>query len=151
MKKQPLAERFWSKVDTSGECWEWMGSLNHKGYGFIWNKTRAALAHRVSWEMHFGAIPDELLVCHQCDNPRCVNPSHLFLGTSKDNATDAAAKGRIGRGEHHYRSRLTEDDVRSIRRLRSDGELMTDLARRYGVHPTTVGLIVRRETWRHVA
>jgi hypothetical protein len=97
----PLAGRFWKKVLVRGgkACWEWTGSLNPAGYGQISISNRPRLAHRVSWEQIMGPIPAGMLVCHHCDNPRCVRPSHLFIGTFKDNAVDASRKGRLA-GNH---------------------------------------------------
>lgn len=95
----PLSERFWRFVGLRVEnnCWEWNGSLDNSGYGTISTKygEPPAKAHRVSWEIHFGAIPDGLVVLHACDNPRCVNPNHLMVGTQAANAVDMAKKGRI--------------------------------------------------------
>lgn len=97
-----LAARFWPKVlrhEVPGaHCWEWAGSLNNQGYGQISVGGRPRLAHRVAWEHMRGEVPAGLLVCHHCDNPQCVRPSHLFLGTHHDNTHDALAKGRpVGR------------------------------------------------------
>lgn len=92
---QPPDRRFWSKVNISTSCWNWIGCLNNKGYGEfrVW-KTWSEYAHRFSWALHFGPIPNGLKVLHRCDNPRCVRPDHLFLGTQADNVADMLAKGR---------------------------------------------------------
>ncbi len=90
----PLAERFWSKVRKTNSCWLWLGATDGR-YGQIWVNGRNERAHRISWEMLNGVIPEGLDACHTCDNPRCVNPSHIFLGTAHDNAVDAESKGRL--------------------------------------------------------
>jgi hypothetical protein len=93
--RKTLSERFWEKVNKAGECWEWTACRHHQwGYGHVRVGGKLEAAHRVSWEMHNGPIPDGLLVCHHCDNPKCVRPAHLFLGTGTDNSRDMHAKGR---------------------------------------------------------
>jgi len=93
-----VEDRFWSKVQKTENCWLWMGARTKLGYGQRGGrKTGRRYTHRLSWEMRFGPIPEGLCVLHHCDNPPCVNPDHLFLGTKKDNTQDMIAKGR-GRG-----------------------------------------------------
>lgn len=95
-ESKPLAERFWGKVKKGEGCWEWQGSINTTGYGQIYLGAgrRRSVTHRVSYELAKGPIPDGLVVMHSCDNPRCVNPDHLSVGTHADNAADRDAKGR---------------------------------------------------------
>lgn len=94
-------KRFWPKVKKSSLCWEWTGALTGRGYGQMWMPGGKVKAHRLSWEIHRGSIPKGIYVLHDCDNPRCVNPHHLFLGTAKSNRLDAVLKGRNWKGKTH--------------------------------------------------
>lgn len=143
---------------TSG-CWLWTGHLIY-GYGqFRMSppESRRETAHRASWLIHHGEIPEGLVVCHRCDVRCCVNPTHLFLGTHADNMHDAAVKGRMDwkipdrpgllRGVKHPQAKLTEDDVRAIRSLPISG---VNASRQFGVTPITISRIRRRLIWRDV-
>jgi hypothetical protein len=151
-----IEDRFWNKVakQPSG-CWNWRGSIGDKGYGqFRIIKSKQVIAHRFSFELANGPIPAGLLVCHTCDNRRCVNPAHLFLGTYKDNTQDMMRKGResgppICFGNKNA-ARLTPADVIQIRQLHSAGHSQVRLALDYGVSGGCISLIVRRETWRNI-
>ena len=148
-----LPARFWSKVAKGPWCWIWTAARSPHGYGRVNVAGRSLQAHRVSWEMCKGEIPLGLHVLHHCDVRPCVNPSHLFLGTNADNIRDMHAKGRNRqpRGEANTNGKLTEDDVREIRRIYAESEISASaLGRKFGVcHPTVVN-IVRGRGWRHV-
>lgn len=136
--------RLWAS--DGGDCFVWLRSLTPNGYGkFWWGPDRGVVyAHRASYELHNGPIPDGLVVCHTCDNRRCVRPSHLFVGTRLDNMADAKAKGRTLAGERNPAAKLTTQQVAFIRSSREYG---TDLARRLGVSARLVQRIRRGERW----
>lgn len=150
--KRKLEDRFWEKVivGTESECWEWIGSKT-KGYGRLGFQGRSALqASRVSWKIHFGAIPEGLYVCHKCDNRGCVNPAHLFLGTPKDNQQDMSKKGRCARGERHPQSKFTRQDVIDIRRKYKLGVSQRKLAKRYNVKQQAISRVISGKRWGHI-
>jgi hypothetical protein len=142
-------ERFWQTVNKTEGCWLYTGMCS-RGYGRFWlNKDRVA-AHRFSYELAYGPIPEGLSVCHKCDVRNCVRPDHLFLGTYKDNLQDASRKGRMQHGATHYLAKLTDEKVRTIRQDFAQGTSSTKLSRRFGVAKQTIRAIVRGKTWRHV-
>lgn len=143
-----VLDRFWQKVaKLDGGCWEFTGAIANTGYGIFYNGKKLEGAHRWSYRMYVGEIPDGLFVCHHCDNRKCVRPSHLFVGTVKDNAQDAAKKGRVPHGEGHCHSKLTEEQVLAIR---SDTRSYRKIAPDYGITYSTVGEIKRRLIWKHI-
>lgn len=148
-----FTERFFRFVDKQG-CWNWTGCKNAHGYGRVGLQGKVILAHRVSYELHYGLVGNNC-VLHRCDNTSCVNPEHLFLGTQADNMKDMSRKGRHAfgerpRGSGHGMSKLTEPDVVSIRELRESGVTFAALAKRFKVSVGTICFIVARQTWRHV-
>lgn len=149
--RRPLAERFWEKVDKSGDCWLWTGTIQHSGYGVLKIDGKTIRAHRCAWELENGPIPDGMVVMHICDNRRCVRVAHLELGTQLANIADRGTKGRQSRGAKSAKAKLTEADVIEIRRryTKEYGATMA-LATEYGVHRSTIEAIVLRKTWRHI-
>jgi hypothetical protein len=151
--RQPLADRFWAKVKKTANCWLWIGTMSSYGYGMIWTGRIKTHANRVSWEMHNGPIPAGLCVCHRCDNPACVRPDHLFLGTKAENNADRANKGRNRNqfGEHNTMAKLTAEQVKAIRsRFAAGGIAKRRLAKEFGVHPQTIGDILSGLHWPHL-
>lgn len=149
--------RFWPKVERSDDgCWRWIGATDAYGYGYIQSKRVGQVprvknwkAHRVSWEIaHERLVPVGMFVLHHCDNPPCVNPAHLYVGTKRDNARDRARRGR-GResrqfGEANPKAKLTDADVLAIRSAYDDGATQDALAAQYGVAQPHISRIVRR-------
>lgn len=154
--ERPVEERFWEKVDRRGpdECWEWQAGTDKDGYGRIRlgndRGQKTVRAHRLSFEMHNGETPpDDMVVCHTCDNPPCVNPAHLWLGTNLDNILDMESKGRRPVGEATGKATLNPDLVRKIRHL-YPGSTMEQIARELGVGKQAVYHCLNGRTWRHV-
>ena len=156
MRRQAVRtpEDFWARVEEQGDrgCRVWTGGRNN-GYGHLRFQGKVRYAHRVAWLLTHGDLPTHLDVLHECDNPPCVNPAHLFLGTHADNMADKAAKGRVPRlrGSLNGHSRVTEAQVVEMRRLYAAGLAnQPELAARYGMHQSNVSLIVLGKHWRHV-
>jgi hypothetical protein len=168
-------DRYWAKVDSSAgpeACWPWTGGRDGDGYaGAFWTGTEYQRAARWAFRQLVGPLSEGDLVCHHCDNPPCMNPTHWFSGTNADNVADRDRKGRGGgwktageangsrlhperlpRGEQHLQARLTADNVAEIRRrYQEGGVLQRDLAAEFGVAQTLISAVVRRVIWRHVA
>lgn len=164
------ADRFWEKVRKTEYCWEWTGSKRHKGYGaFCYVKNGEPVqgrAHRFSYELHIGPIPEGLFVLHKCDNPKCVNPDHLFVGDNRANVADMISKGRrvkggtycrdgygsgnYERGVHHHNAKITPDIVIAIRKDRDNGLSFGGIAAKYGLSISHAFRIVNRSVWSHV-
>lgn len=151
-----VAERFWSKVNKASEtcCWEWQASRNKDGYGIFQLRNRSRNAARVAFELTFGWEPRGECILHTCDNPGCVNPSHLFVGTQADNMKDMAKKGRgfnVPRGERAHMAKLSVSQIKEIRRLYAQGNISQEsIARGFGVNQRNVSCIVRHVTWTHI-
>lgn len=147
----PLYERFLSFVVKSEGCWEWSGYIDNKGYGRIMTDRGPVRAHRVSYVLHHGEVPGRLYVLHHCDNRKCVNPIHLYVGTHTQNMKDKVQRGRSftgdQKGEAHGRAKLTNEQVYAIRASDKPNPM---LARRYGLTPSAIGMIKRRKTWAHL-
>lgn len=147
--------RFWSKVSirTVEECWEWKGCLskgNRGGYGEFKHNGRVYKSHRMAWMLINGEIPDGLLVCHKCDNRKCCNPNHLFLGTVQDNNLDRNTKGRTGssKGESHPLHKLSTQDVLEIQ---NSSLSQRKLASIYGVGQSHIQRVKTKQVWKHVS
>ena len=147
MSTDTIGVRFWDKVEKTDTCWLWTAGKDPNGYGRFGIDRKARLAHRVAYEMLVGPIPKGLYCCHTCDNPSCVNPEHLFIGTQKDNMKDMAKKLRGCHGTKSPNTKLTEGDVVAIR---EDPRSNRVIGRDYGVSNGTVGCIKRRVSWSHI-
>ena len=159
MRARSLSDRFWEKVNKTDTCWLWTAADDGgRGYGLIRVNMQLPMqkAHRVAWELCVGAIPDGLCVLHKCDVVKCVNPSHLFLGTYKDNAVDCIKKGRFSfaqTGEDHPKAILNTIQVAEIKALLLAGGkhgFRTALAKKYGVSRAAISHIEAGRTWREV-
>lgn len=147
MDKVDVSDRFWSKVDMSGDCWLWTASKHIHGYGWFSLDGVTTLAHRMSYMLIFGDIPDSMNVCHMCDTPSCVNPKHLFLGTQQTNVQDMYAKGRRDIGENHPKSKLSNKQVKEIRAKYIPRKVsLRQLAKEYDVTHRLIETIIKYKT-----
>jgi len=179
-KWPPFEERFWARVQKSDGCWIWTGNKTPQGYGSTYNagyyEGRREHAHRISYRMAYGDFPREMLVCHKCDNPPCVRPDHLFLGTANDNQQDAKNKNRLPTGDRHWshrrpdlvpkghkrpyaiwsrgsknpQSKLTEQDILYIRELAHLKVKYRTIAKAFNVSDDSVEKIIHRKSWKHI-
>jgi hypothetical protein len=142
--------------DPVSGCWEWQHSMSKWGYGMVRRNGRNMHSHRASYIAFNGPIPSGMVICHKCDNRKCVNPDHLFVGTQKENLADARMKGRMfdppqRRGEQNNKSKLSEADVAKIRSMVSCGIGKTAIGRMFGIHRETVRRAAEGRTWAHIA
>jgi hypothetical protein len=146
---QDAESEFWdkadSKIQSAQSCVEWKACLDPNGYGRVNFKKKCRLAHRVAFELIKGVIPRGMHVLHRCDNPSCVNPLHLFLGTHADNMDDRQSKGRQPHGESMHWAKLSNHKVQEIRGV--GGKTQYEIADMFGVHQSTVSRILRRKNW----
>lgn len=151
----PIKKRFYSKVILPNDdgCMIWSAGKDSWGYGHLNINKSMAKAHRLSYELHYGEIPNGLLVLHKCDNPPCVAPEHLFLGTTLDNTKDCISKGRFTKpriGENNPVSKLNVEAIRDIRKRLSNGETQQSIAKFYKISHATIYYVKNNKTWAHV-
>jgi hypothetical protein len=150
-----LEQRLWNqiiKTDNTDDCWNWVGPVNSKKYGSLClatkrkgvRKSTRFYAHRLAWELTNGPISDGLFVCHKCDNPRCCNPNHLFLGTPKENVEDMILKGR------YCKHRLRKQQIKDIRNEYANGASQQEIATKYNVPYKVIHRVIFRKTWKKI-
>jgi len=156
MANPSILYRFLKSIKLTPQCWLWMGTKDVHGYGRLSVNKYPTLVSRLSWEIFIGPIPNKMLVCHKCDNPKCLNPSHLFLGTHLDNMRDMIKKGHAdhshnAKGEDHFKAKLTIKDVLAIKKRYKIGDISQSLlGKQYGVCKSTVTKILTGVNWKSV-
>lgn len=147
-----VVKTFHDKVTKTDGCWTWNSTKDQDGYGILGFNKKTLKAHRVSWQMHKGKIPNGLSVLHICDNPECTNPEHLFLGTARDNLLDMIKKGRrvAARGEKASGSKLKNNEVYEIRALLKEGYSFGQLSKKFNIDRGVIRDIKHRKTWSHL-
>lgn len=148
-----LLERLLEKsILLENGCLEWTASRTSKGYGRLNVDLHPRSSHRLSWEVFYGDIPEGKQVLHRCDNPPCINPLHLFLGTNLDNSNDKVSKGRqpFLKGELNGASKLTEELIILCRKLHSEGRSQNSLAKQFGVHQASMWRAMTGKSWKHI-
>ncbi|WP_084542836.1 HNH endonuclease [Deinococcus murrayi] len=155
MSKERLQEKLLKhrQIDSTTGCWEWTAGLGRKSYGVVTVAYKQYRVPRLSAHVYLGFdLTSQQIVCHRCDNPRCFNPDHLFMGTLSDNMQDMLAKGRQNppKGSRNGQARLTEDDVREIRRLGKSGVHQREVAERFGISYSYANNVINGERWKHV-
>ena len=147
-------ERFFKNIkdENTSDCWLWKTYNHNDGYGTLHINRKRIYAHRYSWIIHYGEIPKGLFVCHKCDNPKCVNPEHLFLGTNTDNVNDMIKKGRKkqAKGNDYSRAKLKSEDVIDIRKMMKEGKKAIEIAKLYKITAQHVRIIYRKLNWAHI-
>jgi len=145
-RDQETVFRTWFDAASNG-CWEWEGAKDKDGYGIFSFEKKTARAHRVALQLSGIDVPKGGLVCHTCDNPSCVNPNHLYLGSNRQNSDDKVKRGRSLKGARHYMAKLTDNDVIAIRQ---STETAVKTAKQFGISSSNVVMIRQRRTWTHL-
>ena len=149
--EKQFKDRFYSRTEKVNGCWEWTGALFKGGYGCVVRNRKTQGAHRVSYKISVGEIPEKMFVCHKCDNRKCINPEHLFLGTYRDNIDDMVKKKRSLIGENNPSSKLTEKQVLEIRKRYIPRKMsIRKLAKEYGIVSNAINQIIKRTKWKHI-